>query len=344
MAATVRPADTPEGWAAAAELLFAYHQETAVEVGQDRPRHPEEVWRPVLREVTDPSSVLATYLVAYEERRPVGGVAVVGHDATSLMLKRCYVRPDRRHRGVARALVEAVAGVAAERGARRLVLDILPTRGGAIAAWRRLGFAECEPWGDPDMVYLERPVPPSPSPWVGLRNDVVSLLDNDPRWATVFRHHAEVVRHRLGQAAAGIEHVGSTAVHGVPAKPIVDLAVHLGAGTDEAAAITSLEGAGYQFRGDTGEEGGLLFVLEDQSGCRVAHLHVLRQGDHQWHEYLGFRDRLWADADARAAYAALKRSLAARFPSDREAYTAAKATFIGELLRQVRAGESNRVR
>ncbi|HEX2064812.1 MAG TPA: bifunctional GNAT family N-acetyltransferase/GrpB family protein [Acidimicrobiales bacterium] len=341
MTATVRPAQSPEEWAAAAELLFAYHQETAVEVGQNRPERPEEVWKPVRPEVADPSSVLTTYLVAYEDRRPVGGVAVVAHDAASLRLKRCYVRPDRRRRGVGRSLVEAAAGVAAQRGVGRLVLDILPTRRGAITAWRCLAFAECEPWGGPDMVYLERPVLPSSSDWVGLRDDVVSLAESDPRWGGVYQHQAEVVRHRLGEVAAGVEHVGSTAVPSLVAKPVVDLAVRLRAGADEVAAIASLEAAGYGFRGDMGQEGGLLFVLDDRSGRRIAQLHVLRHGDQQWYEYVRFRDRLRADDDARVAYATLKRSLASRFPANREAYTHAKAPFIEEVLRPERGSASS---
>lgn len=75
------------------------------------------------------------------------------------MLKRCYVVPDWRRRGVARALVDHAAVVAAGTGADRLVLDVLPSRAGAIAAWQRMGFVATEPWGDPKMVYFERRLP-----------------------------------------------------------------------------------------------------------------------------------------------------------------------------------------
>ena len=84
----------------------------------------------------------------------------MAHDARSVMLKRCFVHPAWRQRGVARALVQAAEAQAARRGGDRLVLDVLPSRRGGIAAWRRMGFVEAEPWGDASMVYLERPIVP----------------------------------------------------------------------------------------------------------------------------------------------------------------------------------------
>jgi len=77
---------------------------------------------------------------------------------------------------------------------------------------------------------------------------------------------------------------------------------------------------------------GLLLVLEDRPAHRIAHLHVVGHGDAQWHRYLALRDRLRCDPAARAAYAQLKRGLAAQFAGDRPAYTAAKAAFITQLL------------
>jgi putative acetyltransferase len=155
----IREAGDDDGWRDAASLLFAYQQETAVEVGAPRPARPEDVWLPVRRETVDPASVLGAYLLAYFSAEPVGGVALVTPDQVTIMLKRCYVVPDWRRRGVARALVDHAAVVAAGTGADRLVLDVLPSRAGAIAAWQRMGFVATEPWGDPKMVYFERRLP-----------------------------------------------------------------------------------------------------------------------------------------------------------------------------------------
>jgi GNAT superfamily N-acetyltransferase len=154
----VRAAATDQHWRDAAALLFAYHRETALEVGQPAPARPEEVWAPVRAEVLDPASVFSTYLLAVEESQALGGMALTLLDKRSLMLKRCYVRPANRRRGVARALVAAATEEARRRDMSRMVLDILPSRTGAVTAWRRLGFIDAEPWGDDRLVYLERPL------------------------------------------------------------------------------------------------------------------------------------------------------------------------------------------
>ncbi len=161
----VRVAHRVEEWHDAAQLLFAYQRDTAVELGQEPPACLDEVWAPVRGEVADPATAFATYLVAYGGTRPVGGVALVAHDAVSLMLKRCFVVPEFRRRGVATALVATADDHAQQAGALRLVLDILASRLGAIAAWQRLGFVECQPWADTTMRCFERPVAAGQPPW-----------------------------------------------------------------------------------------------------------------------------------------------------------------------------------
>ncbi len=91
---------------------------------------------------------------------------------------------------------------------------------------------------------------------------------------------------------------------------------------------------GYQFRGDAGDQGGLVFVLEDHPKHRVVHLHVVDHGGEQWRRYLTLRDLLLMNADARERYERTKRELAERFPNDRKAYTAAKQSLVGSLLEQ----------
>lgn len=328
--------DTTE-WGDAGKLLFAYHRETAVEVGAKEPRRSQEVWLPVRQEALEPASKLSTYLLAYDGERPVGGVALAAHDGLSVMLKRGYVEPRRRRRGVATALVTAAADIAAARGAIRLMLDVLPSRKGAIEAWRRMGFVDAAPWGAPSMAYFQRPLGDgAPRVWLGLGYGEVALCPSDPRWASVFEHQAEVLRRALGDRAGAIEHVGSTAVADLVAKPIVGVAVGLVAGAEWAGVIGSIESRGYEFRGDKGADGGLLFVLEDAPRRRIAHVHVVRAGDDQWERYLHVRDRLRADVDARTEYSALKVDLARRFPSDRAAYTTAKASFLQGLLARPR--------
>ncbi|MFI6481456.1 GrpB family protein [Nonomuraea sp. NPDC050663] len=166
---------------------------------------------------------------------------------------------------------------------------------------------------------------------VGLERGRVRLAEHDPRWSAAFEDVRAPLAAALGPLAAGIEHVGSTAVPGLPAKPIIDVAVGLTHDADVEAVVAALTGLGYLFKGDQGDEGGLLFELRSGPDVGVAHVHAVRHGDPQWVAYLAFRDRLRDDATLRDSYAALKRSLAGRFPSDRLEYTEGKSPFIRSL-------------
>ncbi len=134
----------------------------------------------------------------------------------------------------------------------------------------------------------------------------------------------------LGTRALRVEHVGSTAVPGLPAKPIVDLDVAVADPDDEAAYLPDLLAAGYDLRV---REPGHRMVRTPE---RDVHLHVVGQDSEWLCRHLAFRDRLRADAADRAAYAALKRQLVARDLPSMDAYADAKGPLIGEIL--ARAG------
>jgi GrpB-like predicted nucleotidyltransferase (UPF0157 family) len=167
---------------------------------------------------------------------------------------------------------------------------------------------------------------------LGLTYGQVRLVDSDPGWPRAFERLAAELRAALGELAVAVEHVGSTAVPGLVAKPILDLAIGLAADTDPDQVIAAIERLGYEYRGDKDDTGGLLFVLEDRPAHRIAHLHVVPHGGEKWRKYLAFRDRLRIDPDARAAYAEVKRRLGEQFAGDRQAYTAGKAAFVAGLL------------
>ena len=95
--------------------------------------------------------------------------------------------------------------------------------------------------------------------------------------------------------------------------------------------IAHLERAGYTYRGDAGEAGGLVFVRA-KDDIRTHHLHVVALGGHQWPRYLQLRDLLQRDERARETYAAAKQDLARRFADDRRSYTSAKSEIVDRLL------------
>ncbi len=169
---------------------------------------------------------------------------------------------------------------------------------------------------------------------LGLEDGHVSLRPHDPSWLAAGARERATLARVLEGLAVGVEHVGSTAVPGLEAKPILDLAVALRSwdASELAELRRRLEDAGYGYR-QSGADGGLLFVRA-QGPVRTAHVHVLPVQDPEWERYLTFRDRLRADPGLRADYAALKRRLARIHPTDRVAYTEAKTEFVLRALAQ----------
>jgi GrpB-like predicted nucleotidyltransferase (UPF0157 family) len=150
----------------------------------------------------------------------------------------------------------------------------------------------------------------------------------------VFDALAAELRTALADLDVVVEHVGSTSVPGLAAKPIIDIAVGVRGEIAIDRIIQILQPLGYVYRRDEGASGGQLFVVDEegQPGNRIAYIHVVTADDPQWARYLGFRDLLRENPDARIAYEQLKRRLAAEFPDDRIGYTNAKESFIENLL------------
>jgi GrpB-like predicted nucleotidyltransferase (UPF0157 family) len=166
------------------------------------------------------------------------------------------------------------------------------------------------------------------------RNQVpVVIVPYDRAWPVRFEAERERLRGLVGPAAARIEHVGSTAVPGLGAKPIIDILVGVHSLAELEARIPSLENAGFEY---IAEHERVLpdrrFLAWPTPPPREVHVHAVEIGTPFWVDHLCFRDRLRADPALAAAYGTLKRRLAAEHGSDREAYTEAKAPFILDVL------------
>ena len=173
---------------------------------------------------------------------------------------------------------------------------------------------------------------------IGLPRGIVRLLQSDPAWPRAFR--AESARLESAIAAAGLpplafEHIGSTAVPELDAKPIIDLLAGHARDADPRSWFAILIAIGYEHRGPQGVPERELFVLGPESR-RTHHLNLVAVDGQFWRDHLVFRDRLRSDAELREEYAALKRSLAATHPGDRPAYTAGKAAFIAQVMSTTR--------
>lgn len=167
---------------------------------------------------------------------------------------------------------------------------------------------------------------------LGLSSGTVRLAPSDPAWAAGFAAERARVLAALGGLPVAVEHVGSTAVPGLPAKPILDLLAGRPAGNALAPYVAALTAAGYHYRGEYGIPGRHYFVRDAPDGCRTHHLHLVEHGGEFWRSHLAFREYLRRVPDRAAAYATLKRDLATRHPHDRAAYTEGKSAFIAETL------------
>jgi DNA-binding LacI/PurR family transcriptional regulator/GrpB-like predicted nucleotidyltransferase (UPF0157 family) len=159
----------------------------------------------------------------------------------------------------------------------------------------------------------------------------VGLHEHDPGWAVTFAEHRERILCAVGPLDVRVEHIGSTSVPGLAAKPIVDLVVVVPDITDECAYLDPLLGAGYELR--VREPGHRLV----RTPARDVHVHVYERGATAVADYLLLRDRLRSDPDDRALYEGTKRALLSGTWDDMNDYADAKTDVIRAVMARARA-------
>lgn len=161
----------------------------------------------------------------------------------------------------------------------------------------------------------------------------VQLAAPSTAWPAAFDALAGTLAPLFAGTGARIEHIGSTAVPGLPAKPVLDVLLGVGALEVVEARRAALQALGFRYRPEYEDvlPQRRYFTRDPGPGLRV-HLHAVVLGAPLWVDHLAFRDALRGDAALRDAYGALKQSLALRFAHDKAAYTDAKAPFIAEVL------------
>ncbi len=158
----------------------------------------------------------------------------------------------------------------------------------------------------------------------------VAISEYDPEWPALFAALAEQIRQALGAVAMRIDHIGSTAIVGLGAKPIVDVQISVETLEPMASYLPSLTSLGYQWRQDNPERTKRYF--REPPGRRRTHVHVRRAGS--WNEQFAllFRDYLRVSPKECARYERSKRELAQEFREDRAAYVEAKGPVIWEII------------
>ncbi|HEV2863922.1 MAG TPA: GrpB family protein [Pyrinomonadaceae bacterium] len=174
----------------------------------------------------------------------------------------------------------------------------------------------------------------------GAERRAIIIADYDPDWPKKFETHALVIAEALGESALRIEHVGSTSVPGLTAKPIIDILVVVSDSADESAYLPQLKAAGYVLRVREPEwNEHRMFRTPEMD----VHVHVYSAGCAEVERNLTFRDRLRRNVEDRNRYERTKRELAAREWPDMNAYADAKTEVIESILAASRAaGEVSR--
>lgn len=164
-------------------------------------------------------------------------------------------------------------------------------------------------------------------------SDPIVVVAYNPVWPVRFRIEAQLLQVALASLKPAIEHIGSTSVPGLAAKPVIDMLVGVPSLDAFEAYVERLSNFGYEYMPEY--ERALperRFFKRMVRGVRTHHVHVVQWNGVYWKRYLKFRNHLRADGWLAARYAEVKRRLAGRFASDRDAYTNGKTGFVEAVL------------
>ena len=164
---------------------------------------------------------------------------------------------------------------------------------------------------------------------LGLENSVVRLSDYTQLWAELYREEEQRIRAAVGQLIIELQHIGSTAIPGIRAKPILDMMAGVAQLEKALWCKAPLEAIGYDYIAHAGIANDYVF---GKGVARTHYLHVVEYGGAKWANHLRFRDRLRNDPELAQAYEKLKEELSRKFSDSRAKYHEAKSKFISEVV------------
>lgn len=171
---------------------------------------------------------------------------------------------------------------------------------------------------------------------IGLKRGTVKLVEYQNEWCENAEKTMKNLKLLLLNTAIDIQHIGSTAVHSIHAKPIIDIVVGVCHLNDILSSVELLEQNGFLFRGED-IEGQLLFVTGDfEKDIRTHHIHVVKWNGTAWNNYINFRDYLNASPEKAMIYDHCKQKLASQFSENRKGYTNGKQKLIDHLLEEAK--------
>lgn len=257
----------------------------------------------------------------------VAGLIAVDEDPDCVWLQKIYLNADWRGKGIGSSLISAVIADANRRN-KPVQLRVLRVNEGARRLYERHGFTVIEEQPERYVMRREagRPAAVTIEPW-------------STEWAAEFARLRDALKVVLQPATMQIEHIGSTSVQGLAAKPVIDILLGAASLADLESNIEALAGIGFEYVPKYEDELPMrrYFVKSQEGGLRV-HLHGVVIDSTLWREHLVFRDALCRDTLLREQYQALKLQLAAHFAHDKSAYSAAKGPFIRSVMTALQKG------
>lgn len=167
---------------------------------------------------------------------------------------------------------------------------------------------------------------------IGLKRGTVKLMSHQKEWIENAEDTIRLLSQILGDIVVDMQHVGSTAIPSIHAKPIIDIVVGVQDFADILPYMERLRHHGFVFRRED-IAGQMLFIIGDfENDSRTHHIHVVKWNGAEWKNYISFRDYLNAYPEKARLYDSCKQGLAERFPNDRKSYTAGKENLINSLL------------
>jgi GrpB-like predicted nucleotidyltransferase (UPF0157 family)/GNAT superfamily N-acetyltransferase len=265
-------------------------------------------------------------LLVRVDGRPAGLGGVRHLETDVAEVKSMYISPAHRGKGLGRRLLGELEGIARRHGCRAVRLDTSDYLTGAVALYRAAGYREVPAYNENAKanLWFER----------SLDSEPIAILPHDPGWSEIFATERVSLEAAIGdRIVGGVHHVGSTAVPGLDAKPIVDILIGVESLEVSRSCFEPLSRLQYLYAPYRSDE--MHWFCKPDPARRTHHLHLIPVAHRRYEEELRFRDRLRADPVLAGEYSALKHDLASRFGDDRERYTDAKADFIRSALGQL---------
>ncbi len=170
---------------------------------------------------------------------------------------------------------------------------------------------------------------------IGLKRGTVRLVEYDLKWSSSFNREEKKIRKIFGKDALKIQHIGSTAIPGILAKPVIDIGLVVPSFKKVLGCVKELESIGYKIKNDDFRKERLFFTKGPEDK-RTHYLHIGELNDYYIEDMILFRDYLRAHRAIALKYSSLKEELAKEYGDKREIYTAKKEKFIEGIVKKAK--------